>query len=145
MRLDNGESHTARFLVDATRRGAMLARASRIVEADETYYGNRETPHVSPQRRGRPFTKKGKGANKRSIVALVERGGNVRTFRVAVADKVTVTNIVTDNIAKESRLHTDESKLYFGADKHPNTLISLPLSGHNRHGGSCCWPRPSRE
>ena len=54
MRLDNGESHTVRFLVDATGRGAMLARASRIVEADETCYGNRETPHVSPQRRGRP-------------------------------------------------------------------------------------------
>jgi transposase-like protein len=52
------------------------------------------------------------------VVALVERGGNVRTFHVAVADKVTVTKIIKENIARESRLHTDESKLYFGADEH---------------------------
>src|SRR6185437_9041064 len=45
-------------------------------------------------------------------VALVERGGNVRTFHVAHADKVTVGKIVADNIARESRLHTDESRLY---------------------------------
>ena len=57
-------------------------------------------------------------ASKRAIVALVERGGNVRTFHVPTADKVTVTKIVTENIARESRLHTDESRLYFGADAH---------------------------
>jgi transposase-like protein len=89
-----------------------------IVEADETYFGNRDEPHVSPQRKGRPFTKKGKGANKRAVVALVERGGNVRTFHVAVADKVTVSKIVTENVSRESRLHTDESRLYLGADAH---------------------------
>jgi transposase-like protein len=50
--------------------------------------------------------------NNRAIVALVERGGNVRTFHVAHADKETVAKNVADNIAKESRLHTDESRLY---------------------------------
>jgi transposase-like protein len=92
----------------------------KIVEADETYYGPTEKPRVSPQRRGRPFVKRGKGgpANKRPIVALVERGGNVRTFHVPVADKASVTKIVRENIAKESRLHTDESRLYFGSDEH---------------------------
>jgi len=45
-------------------------------------------------------------------VALVERGGDVRTFHVASADKETVAHIVTRNIANESRLHTDESRLY---------------------------------
>jgi len=45
-------------------------------------------------------------------VALVERGGSVRTFHVAHADKATIGKIVADNIARESRLHTDESKLY---------------------------------
>jgi transposase-like protein len=91
-----------------------------IVEADETYYGPTATPRVSPQRKGRPFTKKGKGgpANKRPILALVERGGSVRTFHVPVADKETVTKIVRENIARESRLHTDESRLYTGSDDH---------------------------
>jgi transposase-like protein len=88
-----------------------------IVEADETYYGPIEKAKVRTKTTsGRPYTrgsKKGRGpANKRPIVALVERGGNVRTFHVPVADKATVSKIVTDNIARESRLHTDESRLY---------------------------------
>ena len=56
--------------------------------------------------------------NKRAIIALVERGGSVRTFHVPTADKATVTKIVTENIARESKLHTDESRLYWGADEH---------------------------
>jgi len=100
-----------------------LGGEGRIVEADETYYGKMEERRASPQRKGRPFTKGGNTgpagpAGKRAIIALVERGGSVRTFHVAVADKVTVSKIVTDNIARESRLHMDESRLYFGADAH---------------------------
>ena len=51
-------------------------------------------------------------------MALVERGGNLRSFHVAVADKDTVSRIVTENVARESTLHTDESRLYTGADAH---------------------------
>ena len=102
---------------EAMRLGSLelLGGEGKIVEADETYYG----PVQKPKRRGRttsgrPFTKSGRSgpSNKRPIVALVERGGRVRTFHVAVADKATVEEIVTDNIARESRLHTDESRLY---------------------------------
>jgi transposase-like protein len=98
--------------------GPPLGGEGKIVEADETYYGKTETPYVSPQRRGRPYTKRGKTSpgNKRPILALVERGGNVRTFHVPVADKQNVQKIVRENIARESRLHIDESKLYFGSD-----------------------------
>ena len=95
-----------------------LGGEGRIVEADETYYGPVDKAKVRTKTtRGRPFTKSGKPgpSNKRPIVALVERGGNVRTFHVPVADQTTVEKIVTENIARESRLHTDESKLYFNA------------------------------
>ena len=107
---------------EAMRQGGLapLGGSGKIVEADETYYGRTERPRPSPQRQGRPYAKKGRSgpANKRPIVALVERGGNVRTFHVPVADKVTVTKIVRENIDRESRLHTDESKLYFGSEEH---------------------------
>jgi transposase-like protein len=83
----------------------------KIVEADETYYGKKKV-RPTMTTRGRPFTSTGKGAHKLSIVSLVERGGNVRSFHVAVADGATVAAIVTANIHKESQLHTDESKLY---------------------------------
>ena len=93
---------------------------SGIVEADETYFGKPEVAHVSPRRAadGRPYLKGNKKRNTRAIVALVERGGNIRSFHVAVADKETVSKIVKENVAKEARLFTDESKLYFGAGEH---------------------------
>jgi len=49
---------------------------------------------------------------------LVERGGSVRSFHVKSADKVTVAGIVTAHIKPESRLFTDESRLYTGAEAH---------------------------
>ncbi len=89
-----------------------LGGAGGIVEADETYHGTVD----SPRSRGRipKPTKKGRSgpADKRAIVALVERGGHIRTFHPAVADGQTVARIVRENVAKDSRLHTDESRLY---------------------------------
>jgi transposase-like protein len=88
-----------------------------VVEVDETYYGPIEKPR-SKNTRGQKFTKGGKSgpSNKRAIVSLVQRGGSVRSFHVAVADQDTVQNIVCQNVLAETRLHTDESRLYHGAD-----------------------------
>jgi ISXO2-like transposase domain len=91
----------------------------KVVEADETYYGRAKTEKKHTRPRATPYLKKGwknKGAA-RPIVSLVERGGKVRSFHVANADKVTVSSIVNENVLHESRLHTDESNLYVGADK----------------------------
>jgi len=109
---------------EAMRRGGLdlppLGGDGSVIEADETYHGPQENPAMSPQRGGRPYrSRKGKGpAGKRAILALVERSGDVRSFHVAVADQATVRKIVMDNVARESRLHTDESRLYIGADQH---------------------------
>ncbi|MFZ3224709.1 MAG: IS1595 family transposase [Xanthobacteraceae bacterium] len=104
---------------EAMRSGGLgpLGGEGKIVEVDETYHGKTEKPRVSPQRRGRPYNPRGSRGpkDKRAIVSLVERGGNVRSFHVPVADQATVEKIVNENIAHESRLHTDESKLYFNA------------------------------
>jgi hypothetical protein len=107
---------------EAMRAGGLLpplGGEGKVVEADETYHGKISEPRISPQRKGRPVTKRGRGgpANKRAIIGLVERGGEVRTFHVAVADKATVTKIVTDNVERETYLHTDESRLYGDADQ----------------------------
>jgi transposase-like protein len=91
-----------------------LGGDGKIVEVDETYHGPVDAPR--PRSRGRipTPTKKGRSgpADKRAIVALVERGGRVRTFHPAFADGASVSAIVRENIARESRLHTDESRLY---------------------------------
>jgi hypothetical protein len=59
----------------------------------------------------------------------VERGGSVRTFHVPVATKAVVTHIVRENIAWESRLHTDESQLYKDSDEHFLTHETVKHSG----------------
>lgn len=90
-----------------------LGGEGKIVEADETYYGRVDRPNIrTTTTSGRPFIKSGKTANKRPIVSLVERGGSVRSFHAAVVDKATINKIITENIARESRLHMDESRLY---------------------------------
>lgn len=103
-------------LREALRSGGLepLGGAGKIVEADETYFGKLEQPRVPTRRQGRPYSKKGSYGprDKRAVVALVERGGRVRSFHPAMADGETVTKIVSDNIARETRLMTDESNLY---------------------------------
>ncbi|MEZ5933325.1 MAG: IS1595 family transposase [Alphaproteobacteria bacterium] len=108
---------------EAMRTGALepLGGNGKVVEADETYYGKREVQAVSEQRKGRPYisTKPGKGiSNKNPILALVERGGNVRSFHIRQANKDNVQELVRANIDRESTLYTDESRLYSGIDSH---------------------------
>jgi transposase-like protein len=111
--------------MEPMERGKMGGKG-KVVEADETYFGKVANPS-KVRKDGKPFRSDnpdrpvktgGRGpANKRSVVALVERGGNARVFHVASADKETVAKIVRENVHPESRLHTDESHLYKGAGR----------------------------
>ena len=108
---------TAWFLThrirEAMREGGLvpptpLGGEGKIVEADETYHG-----HVADKTKGKRTIRGKRGlAGKRPIVSLVERGGSVRSFYAGVATKAVVTDILKANIARETRLHTDESRLY---------------------------------
>jgi transposase-like protein len=112
-------SHRVREAMKAGGLTVPLGGEDEIVEADETYHGKSETRRVSAQRKDRPFTRSGKsgGAEKRIIVSLVERGGSVRSFHVGATDRHTMDKLLSENVAKESRLHTDESRLYVGPGK----------------------------
>ena len=91
-----------------------LGGEGKIVEADEAYHGKKETPSApSPQRQGRPYLKRGKHNEKRTIIGLVERAGEARAFHLY--GRVTSNNvrdILVRHADRKSRLHTDESKLY---------------------------------
>ncbi|MER9918091.1 MULTISPECIES: IS1595 family transposase [unclassified Mesorhizobium] len=91
-----------------------LGGEGKTVEADETYIGKRETPRISAQRKGRPFTKKGKGGGreKRIVVGLVERGGKARMFHLNDATKATVRDVLVRNVSRDTNLYTDASNLY---------------------------------
>src|SRR3954471_24759559 len=84
---------------EAMRTGGLLppmGGEGKIVEADETYYGEREGVHVSKQRQGRPYKARRHIGTKRAIVSLVERGGSVRSFHPPVADVNNVAQIVRE-------------------------------------------------
>ncbi|MDE1974293.1 MAG: IS1595 family transposase [Hyphomicrobiales bacterium] len=115
--------NTAWFLhhrvMEAMRRGGLdlppLGGEGKAVEADETYFGDiPEDKRPKFSTIGRPLSSKSHNirGRKRSIIALVERGGEVRSFHVPGAHLETVVKIVRDNVSRESRLHTDESTLY---------------------------------
>lgn len=106
---------------ECMRQGGLtpLGGEGKVVEADETYYGNLpEAKRRKFKTTGRPMWKDTRGVGKkRAIVSLVERDGRVRSFHPAMADGANVAGIVRENIARESRLHTDESNLYHAVGK----------------------------
>ncbi len=79
----------------ADPKAAPIGGEGKVLEAGEAYHGKREIPRVpSAQRKGRLFTKSGKsgGAEKRPIVALVERGGEARvTYMQHITGKTCAT------------------------------------------------------
>ncbi|PHR25633.1 MAG: IS1595 family transposase [Hoeflea sp.] len=116
---------------EAMREGSLgpLGGEGKTVEADETYLWKATDQSLSPQRKGRPLLKRKAGTNnKRVVVGLIERGGSVRTFHVKQATKVNVAELVSQNVAIESALYTDESRLYTEVGKTFETHESVKHS-----------------
>lgn len=114
-------AHRTREAMKAGGLQAKLGGAGKVVEADETYHGKiSEAPKaMSKRRRGSSTVTGGRKpvGDKRSIVTLVERGGSARTFHVAKADAATIAKILRENVAPETKLHTDGSSLYLKVGK----------------------------
>ena len=51
-------------------------------------------------------------SHKMKVLSLVERGGSVRSIQVESVSRPTVEAIVMKNVARESRLMTDEAPYY---------------------------------
>jgi len=112
-------AHRIREAMKGSSGAAPLGGEGKVVEADESFIGKLDNP---PEVRwdGTPYKKAAYkrqtnmygASRKRSIVVLVERGGKARTFHVAEANRETIERILASNVSTDSRLHTDESRLY---------------------------------
>lgn len=114
-------AHRIREAMAPAANAGPLGGEGMIVEADEMYLPTAPLERDNARTSGKKMASKhGRGvANKRVVVALVERGGKVRSFHMKGGiDKATMTELVANYVKKESRLHTDESRLYTGTDKH---------------------------
>lgn len=108
--LELGSYRTAWFMCHRIRWAmtqSPMAEALKLkgaVEVDETYVGGRE-----PGRRGMPMP----DSKKTPVLALVKRGGNVRSFPLERATLKNIGPILEQHIEPDSHLVTDESTVYY--------------------------------
>jgi transposase-like protein len=93
-------SHRIRFAM-SSEGGGLMGSGDGVVEADETYIGRK------PGRKMRP----GAG-HKNMVFALVERGGKVRSTHVTGKMFNGIKKALKDNVSPDSRLATDEARMY---------------------------------
>lgn len=99
---------TAWFLFHRLRECAIdpkrgpVGGSNKVVEVDETYIGGK----AKNAKRGKPVPKK------QAVFALVERGGEVRSFHVTSVNAKTLRPVLTKNADRKSYLMTDESPVY---------------------------------
>ena len=103
-------AHRIRECMRAGGLASPMGGSGKTVEADETYFGKINKDELTRSKTGKVIGIRRSAY--RAVLALVERSGNVRTFHIAQADQNTVQAIMRANIAKETRIHTDESGLY---------------------------------
>jgi len=89
---------------------AKLGTVSGIIEADETYVGGKPRYHVTGKTGFRHGPTEGTG--KAPVIAIVERGGNIRSFAPADVTSANVARILRDNALLGSQLMTDRSPVY---------------------------------
>ena len=85
---------------------AMLGANGGDVEVDETYIGGK------PRYKG--VSKRGRGTKKSPVLALVERGGSVRTRPIANVTGKTLKAVIRENVHQSARVITDENSAYTG-------------------------------
>jgi transposase-like protein len=97
------------------------------VEVDETYVGGKlrrdnkrpiappggSRPNPNRARTGRP----GADSNKAPVLALVERDGEVRSFRMANVTGDELKGAIRRNVDKQAHIRTDAFKSYKGLDR----------------------------
>lgn len=117
---------------EAMRTGSLatpMGGEGAILEADETFIGKKDGVVKSRTARGY--------AHKQAALSLVERGGNVRSFVIDKADSANIKPIIDANLAKESRLMTDQAAYYIGLGKEFEGHESVDHSKEEWVRGDC--------
>jgi transposase-like protein len=124
--------HRIRESLRETKPEIKLGGSNKVVEADETYVGGKETnKHKSKRQKG---MQGGKG--KEAVVALVERDGRVRSRHVASVTAATLKPVLDAHIDRKSYLMTDESTVYLpiGEDFAGHGTVNHSIEEYVRGG-----------
>lgn len=82
-----------------------------VVMVDETFVGGKPRHEIGQPRR------KGPSGKKVAVVALVERGGRVRSWPVADVTAKTLKGAIRDNVDPSAAIQTDQATAYKGIGK----------------------------
>jgi transposase-like protein len=93
--------HRVREAMRPAKYPGPLGGKFKVVEVDEAYIGGKATNRKSRKVR-----------EKQAIVALVERGADVRTFPVNKVNKRTLNSLLRRQVSKKSYLMTDDANIY---------------------------------
>ena len=104
-------AHRIREAMDGADGDDPIGGPNEVVEADETYVGGKA--------RNRAFRKP---AEKKAVVALVQRDGRARSFHVANVNAKHLRGLIVTNADRASHLMTDESPVY--------TRVGREFAGH---------------
>lgn len=75
-----------------------------VVEADETFVGKKDGKRKAKDAGGY--------AHKRTVLSLVERGGNIRSFKLGAPTRDEIGAAIRANVDPASTLHTDGAQVY---------------------------------
>jgi len=98
----------------AMAKGPLADLLDGAVEVDETYVGGKPRKGQRDKAGNIVKHKRGRGTKKTPVVALVERGGNVRTRVVADVTGTSLKDAIRDHVSKQATVYTDEHKGYIG-------------------------------
>ncbi|HXW39862.1 MAG TPA: IS1595 family transposase [Xanthobacteraceae bacterium] len=106
-------SHRIREQMTLAAKRGPLGGEGKIVEADETWIGGKEAnKHVGVRNK-----KNIGGMGKKPVMALTERGGESRSFRIASVSGKTLRPVLVSNVSRKSSLMTDQGGGYFRVGK----------------------------
>ena len=99
--------HMAHRIRHAMAQEPLSGLLAGTVEVDETYVGGKP-------RKGTGEHKRGRGTKKVPVMALVERGGRARAFKVEKVNAKTLKGAIRENVDRASVIMTDEWQGYTG-------------------------------
>jgi transposase-like protein len=105
-----------------------LGEGGGTVEVDEAYLGGKPRRAnenlagwraLKPGQPGpaRPRSTRGRGTDKEMVMAMVERGGEIRPFHMPKVSAPTLKDVVRNHVHSSARIVTDELSAYRGLDK----------------------------
>ncbi len=98
----------------AMKEDPLASKLDGVVQVDEGYIGGKPRKGKRDQSGDLIVNKRGKGTKKVPVVALVERGGKIKTRVVEHVNADTLKAAIRENVEKTAAIHTDELNCYNG-------------------------------